>query len=247
VVHEAIDEGDGTAGVREDGRPVAEWQVCGEHETAFFVTAGDDLEEEIGGARVVGEMPDLVDQEQTAGGVVGEAPRKGAGGLLSTEVEQELGGGGEEHVGAGEDGGVRDVLGNHRFAQALRRDQHDIARVNEGVEPEHGLDGGAVDPLGPGPVEVAHGGEAADAAAGETALEAAARALLLLGLDEMLEELGQAPAPFGGEGDDVVEMGGGVTQTERGELISERSHRGSPRPPRAAASAGCRRHWGRAA
>ena len=87
---------------------------------------------------------------------------------------------------------------------------------------ERGLDGGAVDALGPGPVEVAHGGEAAEAAAGEAAFEAAARALLLLALDEMLEELGGAPAAFGGEGDDIVEVRGGVAEAEGGELLSER-------------------------
>ena len=33
-------------------------------------------------------------------------------------------------------------------------------------------------------------------------------------LDEMLEELGGAPAALGGEGDEIVEVGGGVVQAE---------------------------------
>jgi len=57
-------------------------------------------------------------------------------------------------------------------------------------------------------------GEAAEAAARQAAFEAAAGALLLLRRDEMLEELGGAPAPFGGEGDDIVEVRGGVPQAE---------------------------------
>ncbi len=120
---------------------------------------------------------------------------------------------------------MRDVLGDHGFAQALRRDQEDIVRLGEEVEPQHGLDGGAIDPLGPGPVEVAHRGEAAEAAAGQAAFEAAARALLLLALDEMLEELGRAPAPFGREGDEVVEVRGGIPEAEGRQLVSERNHR----------------------
>src|SRR3989454_9659836 len=128
------------------------------------------------------------------------------------------------------------------FPEALGGHQDHIARVGEEAEPERGLDGGAIDALGPGPVEVAHGGEAAEAAAGQAALEAAARALLLLALDEMLEELGGAPAAFGGEGDEIVEVGGGVAQAQGGELISKRHHRASPRRPWAAASARCRRH-----
>src|SRR5438128_123204 len=30
-----------------------------EHDTAFFIPAGDDLEQEVGGARVEGQIPDL--------------------------------------------------------------------------------------------------------------------------------------------------------------------------------------------
>ncbi len=48
------------------------------------------------------------------------------------------------------------------------------------------------------------------AAAGEAALEAAAGALVLFALDEMLQELGDAPPPFGGEADEVVQVRGGV-------------------------------------
>jgi hypothetical protein len=92
-------------------------------------------------------------------------------------------------VVAREDGGVGDGLGDHRLAKALPRDQDDVARRGEEVEREDSLDGGAIDALGPGPVEVTHRGEAADAAA----QQAATRALLLFGLDEVLEELRGAP------------------------------------------------------
>ncbi len=43
----------------------------------------------------------------------------------------------------------------------------------------------------------------------------------------MFEELGDAPAPFGGEGDEIVEMAGAVAEAESGELVSEWSHRGA--------------------
>jgi hypothetical protein len=103
-----------------------------------------------------------------------------------------------------------------------------VARVGEEVEPEHGLDGGVVDAFGPRPVEVAHRGEAADAAAGEAAFEAATGAFLLLTLREMFQELGDAPPAFRGEGDDIVQVGGGVAQAEGGELVSEWGHPASP-------------------
>ena len=56
VVDEAVDEGDRAAGVGEDGRPVGEGQIGREHETLSFVPAADDLEEQVGGAGVVGEV-----------------------------------------------------------------------------------------------------------------------------------------------------------------------------------------------
>ena len=55
----------------------------------------------------------------------------------------------KSHGVAGEDRLVGDVLGDHRLAEALRRDEHDVARVLEEVERERGLDGVAVDALGP--------------------------------------------------------------------------------------------------
>jgi len=42
----------------------------------------------------------------------------------------------------------------------------------------------------------------------------------------MREELGGAPPAPGGEGDDVVEVRGGVAQPGRGHLICERGHLG---------------------
>src|SRR5439155_586899 len=69
-----------------------------------------DLEEEVGGARVVGEIADLVDDEESTRGVVVEPPAEPARRLLRAQIEEEFGGGLEEYVVAGEDGGVGDVL-----------------------------------------------------------------------------------------------------------------------------------------
>src|SRR5439155_13811090 len=102
------------------------------------------------------------------------------------------------------------------------------ARLGEEVEAQHGLDGGAVEALGPGPIELGHGDEAADARAGEAAFETAAGALLLLALDEMLEQLRGTPPAFCGEGDDIIQMCRGVAQAEGSELVSERGHRAVP-------------------
>jgi hypothetical protein len=121
-----------------------------------------------------------------------------------------------------------DVLGNHRLAEALGGDEDDVAGVGEEVEMQDGLDGGAVDTLGPVPVEVAYGQEAAEAAAEQAAFEAAAGAFLLLEFGQVLEELGGAPAALGGERDDVIEVGGGVVQAEALEGVRQWGHRAAP-------------------
>jgi hypothetical protein len=129
---------------------------------------------------------------------------------------------------AGEDGLVRDVFGNHRFAEALRRDQDDVAGALEKFETQCRLDGVAIDLLGPGPIVIGHRFESTDATTREAPLEAAARPLVELDASDVLEELGRAPAFFGGERDQIVELGSGQAQTDGGELLSQWGHR---RPP----------------
>jgi hypothetical protein len=114
-----------------------------------------------------------------------------------------------------EDGLVRDILGDHRLAKALGGDEDAVAAGGEEVETERGLDGGAVDPREPRPVKGRPGGDAPEAAAEQAAIEAAAGAFLLLDVGEMLEELGGTPAAFGGEGDEVVQVLGGVIRAEK--------------------------------
>ena len=61
VVHEPIDEGGGGRRVGKHGRPVGEGQVGGEGETLLLVAPADDLEEQVGGACVVGQIAELVE------------------------------------------------------------------------------------------------------------------------------------------------------------------------------------------
>ena len=81
VVGESVDEGDGARGIGEDGVPVLEGQVGSDEQGAVLVAAADELEEEVGGASVVGEVSELIDHEQRGAGVVAEAAFEGAGGL----------------------------------------------------------------------------------------------------------------------------------------------------------------------
>jgi hypothetical protein len=161
--------------------------------------------------------------------VVVEATGQGSGGVLSTEVEEQLSGSGEEHAVSGEDGLVGDVLSEHGFAEALSGDEDEIAALLEELEAESGFDGGAIDGGGPVPVEVGHRFEGADSGAGQATFKGSAGSFLLLGLDEVFEDLGGAPATLGGLGQEVVEMSGGVVKSQGLEEVSKRAaHRCSP-------------------
>lgn len=98
---------------------------------------------------------------------------------------------------AAEGGLVGEVAQEHGLADAVWAEQHDIGAVLDEAQGHEVIDGFAVDPLGPGPVEVGDGLEGADAGLLEAALEAAAASLLLLERDEarqpgLVSDLGPA-------------------------------------------------------
>ena len=61
AVDEAVDEGDDTGGVGEDVVPFPERFIGSEDNGPVLISPGDDREEEVGVAGVVGEVAELVD------------------------------------------------------------------------------------------------------------------------------------------------------------------------------------------
>ena len=62
VVGQPVDQCDGARGVGEDGVPALERQVGGDEQGAVLVAAADELEEQVGGSGVVGEVAHLIDR-----------------------------------------------------------------------------------------------------------------------------------------------------------------------------------------
>ncbi|WP_437592394.1 hypothetical protein [Sorangium sp. So ce1000] len=120
------------------------------------VPATQGLKEKIRVSAVEGEVTHLVEDEEadlcTVLQSIVERPRR----LLTSDVERELRDRDEEDRVAGEDGLLRDVLGDHRLAEPMGRDEHDVARTVEKGQTERGLDLVTVDVLGPRPIEVGH-------------------------------------------------------------------------------------------
>ena len=151
----------------------------------MFIAAADDLEEEIGGVRIVGEVANLVDGEQGGAGVVAEPAFEGAGGLLAIEIEQQVRRGDKARAVAGQDDLMDDVLGEHRLAEALGTDQEDVLGAVEEVEGEDPFERGPVERGRPVPVPVGDrceatetGGTIGNIRGGRKLTEAEMRAIL---------------------------------------------------------------------
>ena len=158
VVRQAVDEGDGTGRVRKDGAPLLEGEVRGDDQGLLLVPAADDLEEEVGRVRVVREIADLIDREERRSQVGPEAVLERAGGLLLGEVEDQVGGREEARGMAREDRLVDEILGDHRFAEAVRGDDNHVFALRQEVEGEDAVDGRPMQVRGPIPFEIGRGG-----------------------------------------------------------------------------------------
>ena len=185
----------------------------------MLVAPADDLEEEVGGVGIIGEVADLIDGEEVGARIVPQAALEGADGVLAVEVEQEIRRGDEQPGVARQHGLVDEVLGEHGLAEPLRTDQDDVVGAAEEVEGEDALEGGAIE--GGGPVPVGDRFEAPKAGDLQAPFNTAALAVLELGGDDMLEEHGRTPAALGRPGEDIVEVLGCPEEPEAPEVTCQ--------------------------
>ena len=222
MVDEAIDQGDDAGGVGEYFAPLCEGAVGCHHGALVFITPADEFEQQVGMAVGVGQVANLVDDQQAGACVMVQAPSQRGIAVEGGEVAQQLAGAGEQHGVAVDQRLIGDVAGKRRFADAVWADQNDVGGVLEEVERHQGFEGGAVAALGPVPVEVADRFEAADTSLTQAALQAAAGPLLLLPVDQAIH-----PA-FGGDlrpmGQQAVELEGLGARLQGVEII----HRFAP-------------------
>ena len=64
MVHDAVDHRRGDGLVAEDVAPAGERQVAGQDERGVFVAGRDELEEQVRGVLLDGEVADLIDDDQ---------------------------------------------------------------------------------------------------------------------------------------------------------------------------------------
>jgi hypothetical protein len=63
-VDDAVDHRGGDGLVAEDAAPAAERQVAGQDERCVFVAGGDELEKQVRGVLLEGQLADFVDDDQ---------------------------------------------------------------------------------------------------------------------------------------------------------------------------------------
>jgi len=231
MVEEAIEDSGGEGRVVvEDTGPVFVGGVGGDDDGATFIAGADDLEEEVGGAFVHGEITEFIDDEEAGGDEGFESLGQGVGGLGGGEGVDDLDGGGKEGGDVVEAGVVSEGEGEMCFAEADAAEEDDIGVEVDEAEAEEVLDLGAVDRGGPGPVELIEGLEHGEA----SGLGAAEDAAIVAGggfeFGEAEEEVDVAEAgACGVEGHVLVVLGdGGEAEAvqEGCELVRWRFHRG---------------------
>jgi hypothetical protein len=121
---------------------------------------------------------------------------------------------------------VDEILGDHRLAEPLCADEDETLGVGEKVEGEDTLDEGPVDLLGPVPLEIGDGLEAAQPGALEAALQAAPGAVLEFGGRERFEERDGRPAVFGRAREQIVEVVGDAGEAQATQVITQGRWRG---------------------
>ena len=133
----AVEDGGGERLVAvEDVDPVLVSEVAGDHHAAGLVAGADELEEEVGAARVGGEVPELVHDEEVRGPVLLHGGGDAAFGLGLGEVVHDVHGLPEEDGEAADAGLVAEGDGQVGLARAGRADERDVPLLPDEVEPE---------------------------------------------------------------------------------------------------------------
>ena len=158
VVEKAVEDGGGNGAVAvEDGGPLLEGFVGGEHDGAALVALADDLEEEVGAALIDGKVADLIKDEDGWGEIFAQFGFEGAFVLGGGEGVDHVDSVGEENGFSAQACGVTKGRGEMGFSDADQAEENDVGFVFDELETEEVLDLEAVDFLRPVPAEGVEG------------------------------------------------------------------------------------------
>ena len=104
----------------------------------------------------------------------------------------------------------------------MRGDDNDVLSFREKVEGEDAFDRGAMDLFRLVPFPISHRLEAAEARVSEPAFDTLLQTGVELRLGEMFEEDYGTPALLCGARDQIIQLGGGVDESELPQVVSQR-------------------------
>ena len=193
VMDEAVDQRGDASGGWKDLVPFGEAAVGGDHGALLLVAAADEFEQEIGVAVGIGEVADLIDDEELGACVMAQPAAQSGIAVERGEIAKHLARAGEHDGVALDHGLMGDIPRQGGLAGAVWAAEHGIGGFLEEAQLHQRFDAGAVASFGPVPVEVAQGFEAADMRGFQAALQAAAGAFLFFPSE-------QPPRPSAGKG-----------------------------------------------
>src|SRR6185437_12357072 len=226
VLGEAVDEGAEAGGVAEDGAPLLVREVGGDDDGAGFVPLAHDAEEQVGGARVAGDVAQLVEDEQVGLGVAAESALDGGDGLVPQEIGEGAGEGGEADSVALGEGGEAEVLGEGALADAGLSAEEDVLSAHDEAEGlEELLVELAIDCAGMGPVEAVERFDGADGGVLGARREVAGIALALLQGGQLNAHFRGGELALGGVREQSAERLRGGAEAEGAERLDGVIHR----------------------
>jgi len=84
----AVDEGDDTGSIGEDLAPLGEGPIGGDDGAGLLIAATDELEQEVGMTIGVGEIADLIDDQESRACIVAHPPAKRGIAIECSEITE---------------------------------------------------------------------------------------------------------------------------------------------------------------
>jgi hypothetical protein len=119
--------------IAEDVSAAGEWQVAGQDQRGVFVADGDELEEQVRGVLLEGQVANFVDDDQCVAAEFGEFSSKPVSLVSVLETGHPVGGGGEQHALSGVAGGDAEGDRHMGFAGAGRSEKDHVTGLGEVV------------------------------------------------------------------------------------------------------------------
>ena len=201
MVEEAVENGGGDGGVAvEDGGPLLEGLVGGEHDGTAFVACADDLEQEVCPALIDGQVADLIEDQKRRGRVFAQLGFERPLGLGGVEGVDDIDGVGEEDAHALLAGSVAEGRGEMGFAESDEAQEDDVGFIVDELEAEQILDLEPVDFLWPVPEERVEGFDDREPGGLDAPRDGAVGPEGGLAFDELCQIVEMGEGVFGGGG-----------------------------------------------